>query len=303
MVAKAGVNEEDESGGGGKATGPKIVNGAVQAPVRTATAAKATTAPSTTIVAPGSPPPVAGGAQAALGKVTAGAATAEQKALDNMDSDLAAGQKYTSDSGAFANGAMGRVSDTTSAAQADALAKQQALEGGLTGPAMQAREEQNDAEIGSQEQANMMALQGIQGAQGLRGASAGAQQTGLLYNALAQHQAANRQLTLDDLAAKQSGISNFLSANAANDATNRAGTQYNNQQANAEAAGRLSTPLTYAGLLQGVRTGADANAIAQSGAQTAAKAADNANTNAKAALLQNQGANDKGATDDDDVGY
>ncbi len=211
-------------------------------------------------------------------------ATAENTALNGLNSDIAAGQQYTNSSGAFANGAMGRVNATTDAATADALAKSQALEGGLTAPQMQAQKELNDQAIGGQLNSNLMALRGIQGAQGLRGGSAAAQQIGLLNTAGAQQQTAARQEQLDQLAAQQSGVQNFLSNNQNNNAFNTANTQYNNQQANAEAAGRLSTPLTYAGLLQGARTGADANTLAQEGANTAQIAATNANTIAQAQL-------------------
>ena len=222
------------------------------------------------------------GAGRGAGATSGTQSQAEDSAMTGLKNDLDDGKKFTEASGAFKDGAMGRVSDTTSASQADALAKAQALEGGLTGPAMRARQEQADQSIGAQEQANMMQLQGIQGNQGLRGASAGAQQAGMAYNALAQQQSANRQLTLDDLASKQSGVQNFLADNQANDSYNRAGTQYNNQQKNSEAAGRLSTPLTYAGMIQGVRSGADAGYIANRGADTADRNTDAATAKSSA---------------------
>lgn len=213
---------------------------------------------------------------------------AENASLAGLNSDMAAGQAYTTASGAFAPGAMGRVNATTDATTADALAKAQALEGGLTAPQMEAQKELNDQAIGGQEQSNMMQLRGIQGAQGLHGASAAAQQIGVLNTAGAQQQTAARQEQLDQLAAQQTGVQNFLQDNQSNNAFNTANTQYNNQQENAEAAGRLSTPMTYAGLLQGVRTGADANTIAQEGANNAATAAANAGNIALAQLQQDK---------------
>lgn len=239
-----------------------------------------------TPVPPTSSAPTGGSSDAAPGVITGGVlsptqqaaaqAGAEGTALTNLNSDLAAGQTYTANSGAFANGAMGRVGDTTSANTADALAKAQALEGGLSAPQMQAQKELNDQAIGGQLNSSLMQLRGIQGAQGLRGGSAAAQQVGLLNTAEQQQQTAARQEQLDQLAAQQAGVQNYLSDSSANNAVNTANTEYNNQQANAEAAGRLSTPLTYAGLLQGVRTGADANLTASEGASTAALASQNA---------------------------
>ncbi len=308
MAKRAGIDDADHSSGGGSEppAGPQYIPPPPPAPTISAPGTVAVSETSTPFLneqaAKEVPPPgVDRGAGTTSSQIptnyrapvvygsadggtktqeSANQTAAEQKALDNLNSDVSAGQKYTTDSGAFSNGAMGRVSDTTDAATADALAKARGLEQGLSAPQMRAEKELNDQSIGGQLQSNLMQLRGIQGAQGLRGASAAAQQMGLGYNALAQQQTAARQESLDQLAAQQSGVQNFLSDNQANNAFNTGNKQYNNQQANAEAAGRLSTPLTYAGLLQGVRTGADANIIAQEGADTASTSADAAIKNA-----------------------
>lgn len=248
-------------------TNPGVAPGGATAPIPAQTPGTANT---------GKPTPAGvGGSSGTSGTSGTGngggetSAQAEATAVGNLNSDIDAGKAYTNASGAFANGAMGRVNATTDAATADALAKAKGLEQGLSAPQMQAEKELNDQAIGGQLQSNLMQLRGIQGAQGLRGGSAAAQQMQLGYNALGQQQQAVRQESLDQLAAQQAGVQNFLSDNQSNNAFNTGNMQYNNQQANAEAAGRLSTPLTYAGLLQGARSAGDATNIAQEGVVTA----------------------------------
>lgn len=223
---------------------------------------------------------------------------AEDTAIAGVKSDIASGQQFIGHD--FDPGALGRVDASRSADMADAIARNKALSDGLTPAEKQAREEQANHSIGNQTQANMQQLASIQGAQGLGGGTAAAQQGMALQNALLSRQDYNRQLLLDDATQKRLGTAQYTGALAGAEGFERAGQEYNLGQQGKEAFGRTSIPLQYAGLLGDVRSGARSAGIAKQGLSQSEAAAARADWLArqKLALDEEAARNAPGASAD-----
>lgn len=148
----------------------------------------------------------------------------------------------------FADGSMGRMGSTAEAA--DVMARRKAMLDGMNSQEMQAQRELADGEINRNAQTSLRQMRGIQGAAGVRGATAGAQQANILNMAGRNKQDFERQLLLDNMAAKRAGLDAYENSVNGRD-------QFNIGQQNKEQYGRSAFPFQYAGMQQGFIT--DAN--------------------------------------------
>lgn len=194
-------------------------------------------------------------------------ATASANGKQTFDDAYAAGQAQANQ--LFADGSMGRVDAGRSADTADLLARYRAGLNGYSDQEMQAKRELADGEINRNTQTSLRQLRGIQGASGVRGATAGAQQANVLNIADRNKQDYERQLMLDDMAARRAGLDSY--GNALNNAQDfeRQGQEFNIGQQNKEQYGRAAFPFQYAGMQQGFITDAQNTALQEQNNQAA----------------------------------
>lgn len=160
--------------------------------------------------------------------------------------DLAEGRKRGEE--LFGEGALGRVGTERSADIADVIARRKDALSGLTPEQQNALQSQVLGGIQQGTQTQLRQLRGIQGASGVRGGAAAAQQANILQSGLRQRAQAERDIFTDNIA-RQAQALNALEGSLRQAETDElAREQFNIGQGQREKFGQLQTEFGFAGL-------------------------------------------------------
>lgn len=164
----------------------------------------------------------------------------------DRNKDLAAGAARGKE--LFGDGTLGRVDATRAGEVADIIKQRQANTAGLTPEEQNAFRDQNEAAINNNTQTNLRAMRGAQGANGVKGGLAVAQQAQAYRDNAAQKAGVERDLYLKNIDLKRSALDS-LEKSTDTARTDELGRQeYNIAQGNKEKEGQVTTELGYGSL-------------------------------------------------------
>lgn len=169
---------------------------------------------------------------------------ARYAALRNQD--LMAGRKRGQE--VFGNQALGRVDASRSSDVADILSRRKAQLEGYTPEEQQAMREQNMASTIANQKAGSRDLARQQARSGVRGALASNQQAQYQMGTQGQLADQERQLFLNNIAAKRDALGGYEQSVGQNEASELAKQQFNLGQGEKELQGKLTTEMGYGGL-------------------------------------------------------
>jgi hypothetical protein len=148
----------------------------------------------------------------------------------------------------FGDGTLGRVDSTRAGEVADIIKQRQAQTQGFTPEEQNAFRDQNESAINNNTQTNLRAMRGAQGANGVKGGLAVAQQAQAFRDNAAQKAGVERDLYLKNIDLKRSALDSLEKSTGSARADELSRQQFDIGQANKEKEGQLSTELGYGSL-------------------------------------------------------
>ena len=202
-----------------------------------------------------------GGGAVAIPKVNIGETT------KTLKGDIATGQELFG--GDFAEGKLGRLETGPSADVQDIIARRKAGLEGLSAEENQAIRERGSQAIDRSTQSSLRQLRGLQGATGVRGGSALANQARILQAGQGAKANVERDLAIQNIGVKREALGAAEGSILGAEAQTRENTLFNIRQRNKEAAGRQAAGLSFAQLAATERGSQRGVSIAQASARAA----------------------------------
>ena len=186
---------------------------------------------------------------------------------ETLKADITTGQELFG--GGFAEGKLGRLETGPSADVQDIIARRKSALGGLSAEENQAIRERGSQSIDRSTQSSLRQLRGLQGATGVRGGSALANQARILQAGQGAKANVERDLAIQNIGVKREALGAAEGSILGAEAQTRENTLFNIRQRNKEATGRTTAGLSFAALAATERAGIRGVGIAKANAAAA----------------------------------
>lgn len=192
------------------------------------------------------------------------------KARAEREKDMAAGRARGEE--LYKEGSLGRLEEARAKEIADIIARRQSESQGFSPEEMEAKRSMAVGDIQNNQAAALRALRGVQGAAGVIGPAAAAQQANLIGQSQAARTGVERDLFLKGVEARRTGLDSLEKSIGGARAEELAKQQFNLEQIAREKMGRIGTELGYAGLGSAERGAVGQQVVGEAAARAAANA-------------------------------